>query len=265
MSEIALTAKQKEDIALLMRAVLEHPDLVDDIAEATGQEISDDPAEMTLQLIHAAVMSPKDFDSAVMNYQSDLGIKNFALGGALLAAGSAIGSLFKNKSSSGETTGFIKGIFQNVKGKIGNWKDRRQIKKALKASGDPNWRQKWREMKPNLKAAQAGGVDLSQMGAGAGGPAAGLPAEEDQPEGGAGGAGGGAAGSGATLGQYAASSGMKVPEGSEDVSVDGLTDAQIKEGIKLLQKRTKQLKTWKIVGISAAVAFAGALIWALVK
>jgi len=243
-----LTLAEKQTLAELAKLVLLHPDLADELAESAGAtEIAQDPTLLALEVVHAAVLEPKNFDTTIQNYLGDEEYLEFwaAAGAALTGLAGKIGGMFK-KGKGGKAKGFLGKIFGKVKDKLGNWKDNRQIKKDLKASGDPNWREQWRNIKDMQKGrtgkddAESDWTRDDNGGTGGGGDRGNVSLEDIDPD---------------------------TPDKFKDIMVDGSTvsEDEVKKGIATLIAQEKQIKMMRIVSISLGVAFLGALAWALLK
>lgn len=233
-----LTREEIDALSTIAKAVIQDPDLVDELIG--DDSIAIDPEELALRLIFAAAQSPQNFDST----------RNFgaaAVAGVVTAA-TKVAGLFKNKDKADKGTGFLSNVIGNIKDKIGDWRDNRELKKDLKDSGDPNWRDTYKELKNGGKPG-TGALDPTRGDRGGGGNGDDDTAAD-------------------TVATYRASTGSTtgstVPGSDQLVLPPGMTIEQIEAGLKQLEKQEGQIKTWKWVSIGLGVLFVSAVIYILV-
>lgn len=231
-----LTDEDKEALSIVAKAVLLDPDFIDDLIN-DGQIVTD-PTLLALRLVQADVNGQVNYDSS----RNFLGIGSGIIAGAV----AKVGSLFKNKDKGQESTGFLKNVFQKVGTKVNQWKDNRALKKELKASGDPDWKDTFKAEKLANKIGDAGkdteiATDSSSEDEGA------EPTVSDYRN------------------QTGSTTASDVPGSGSIVLPPGVTMETIEAGLKQLEKQAKELKVWKIIGIGAGIGLIGALIWAFTK
>lgn len=230
----SLTDDEQEALSVIAKAVLQNPDIIDEIISGTTDDIPTDPTVLALRLVQTSVQQPSNFDSSLSFAGAAL------VGGAALLKGAAskVAGLFSDKDKSEDSQGFLKGVFSSVGSKLSTWKDNRDLKKDLKDSGDPNWKQTFKDLKKGT--AGGGGADMSTL----------------DPTG---------KGEKTTLADYRSASGSTTAPNADPATVipEGLTVEQIEAGLKQLEAQSKSLKTWKILGVGFGIAFVLALVWAL--
>lgn len=163
--EFMLEEDEKAALLQIAEVVLADPAYVDSIVKRAGFTPGDTPEELALQLVHAAVIDPNSFDAAAEEWGDSLDFDWGKIGGFFKSAAQKVGSMFKKKGSTGEgmegdaqlpageqsgggkVKGFFGKLFGGIKDKFQSWKERRQVKKELKASGAADWKQQWKEYK----------------------------------------------------------------------------------------------------------------------